>query len=131
MNIYFDKADLPFAEKLKDHRLQWLQEIGARELHTARPDDVGFLFSYQHGIEKLEEQVGGKPLIHDRPEEREELATLDRILERLAAAKVNVPSPKTWVMKLDETPPKDLNRVQVENISFGPLPLDGGGLGWG
>jgi hypothetical protein len=44
----------------------------------------------------------------DRPEEREELVRLDDVLQRLHECRVDVPTPKTWVLTVDEEPPSDL-----------------------
>ena len=104
----YDNTDLPFAKKLRDERFKWLAEIGAIELGEADPDIEGFVFGYEHGLAALEKQVDNRPNVHDRPEERKELRTLDRILARLAEARVNVPSPRTWIIEIDKDLPSDL-----------------------
>jgi hypothetical protein len=106
--LLYDSRDLVFAEKLRDKRFQWLQEMGASELGELAFHVRGFLFGYEQGQEKLNEQVGNRPNVHDRPEEREELRCLDQVLFRLAQASVDVPTPRTWVIEMDRDMPSDL-----------------------
>jgi hypothetical protein len=108
MNLLYDKSDLKHAKKLGDNRLRWLQELAASELSEAAMDEPGFLFCYDLGLEHLEQQVGCRPNVHDRPDEREELLSLDHILERLDQFGIDVPTPKTWILRIDEDPPSDL-----------------------
>ena len=108
MRLFYDEADLEHAKRLGDHRLRWLQEIGATELSSATPSEAGFLFGYDLGIEHLENQVVGRPNLHDRPDERDELLSLDGILERLSESNIDLPTPKTWILRIDEEPPNDL-----------------------
>ena len=108
MQLLYDKANLKHAKKLGDNRLRWLQELGATELSEAELDEPGFLFGYDLGLEHLEKQVGSRPNVRDRPDEREELLSLDHILDRLSQASVGVSTPKTWILRLDEEPPSDL-----------------------
>lgn len=108
MKLFYDRRDLPNAAKLNDRRLHWLQELGATELAEALPDDRGFLFGYEMGVEHLEQQVGRHPGIHDRPDERGELICLDDILHQLDQRGANVPTPKTWLWLIDQDPPADL-----------------------
>ncbi|WP_165698711.1 ATP-grasp domain-containing protein [Bremerella volcania] len=99
---------MPDAKRLNDKRIDWLREIGAVELHRALPDATGFLFSYQHGESHLVQQVEDHPGIHDRPSERQELIRLDDILRTLAENEIDVPTPKTWVLEIDQELPDDL-----------------------
>lgn len=108
MQLFFDANDLPDSEKLKDDRFQWLSEIGAKELGEAHRNDQGFLFGYQYNEERLEKQVGKYLGIHDRPEERQELVNIDDVLCKLKKHGVDVPTPKTWVLKIDQPLPGDL-----------------------
>src|SRR5262249_37215022 len=41
------------------------------------------------------------PLIRDRPEEREPLLRLDKVLHILEKAGVRIPMPRTWLLQLD------------------------------
>ena len=70
MRLLYDKSDLKHAGKLGDNRLRWLQELGATELSDVGLDEPGFLFGYDLGLEHLEKQVGNRPNVHDRPDER-------------------------------------------------------------
>jgi len=108
MRLFYDPNDLPHAKKLHDERLTWLQELGAARLDQAKPDDAGFFFGYQHGVEQLREALARFPNIRDRPEEREELLRLDCILQRLNDHGIEVPTPRTWILRIDEQPPPDL-----------------------
>ncbi len=108
MKLFYDSDDFPDAKKLKDERLKWLQEIGATDLQEADPQATGFLFGYWHGAGHLQRLGERYPNIRDRPEEKEELIRLDRILERLAEQGIEVPTPRTWVLRVDEEPPADL-----------------------
>jgi hypothetical protein len=108
MLLIYDKNDLPTAKKLHDERLKWLQELGATELADVGPEDSGFLFGYAQGIDQLHQQVGKLPNVHDRPEERDELLRLDVVLERMDQNGIVVPTPKTWILQIDDPPPTDL-----------------------
>jgi hypothetical protein len=108
MQLFFDPNDLAHAKKLHDERLAWLQELGATPLDKAKPEDDGFLFGYQLGIEHLQGICDTYPKIRDRPDERDELLRLDHILEQLAVYDIEVPTPKTWILRIDEPPPLDL-----------------------
>ena len=108
MNLVYDPKDLPDAKKLKDDRFVWLRELGAVELGEVQPEDNGFLFTYEHGESHLTEQVGNLPGIHDQPNERSELINLDDVIHRLNEAGVKIPTPKTWVIGVDDELPVDL-----------------------
>ena len=108
MKLVYDSGDLANAKKLKDDRFEWLQELGAVELAELRSGDCGFLFSYEHGTEHLEKQIGRFPGIHDRPTERSELVNLNDVLRKLRDADIEIPTPKTWVIGIDDEVPSDL-----------------------
>lgn len=94
MKLRYAEPDLSIAKKLGDRRLQWLIELGAEELRHAGPEEPGFLFGYQQGMERLRRQVGNRSHVRDRPEEREELIRLDHVLERLTEQSIEVPTPR-------------------------------------
>lgn len=106
--LFYDARDLGYAEKRGDRRFRWLAELGAVELSKASRDDEGFLFGYQNGAEEYKAQVGNLPHLADRPEHREVLVRLDTVLCELAARGLNVPTPKTWILGLDDPLPTDL-----------------------
>ena len=108
MQLFFDPDDLPHAKKLRDERFAWLRELGATPLDQAKPDDEGFFFGYQHGNDHLRRTSARFPNMRDRPEEREELIRLDHVLERLDAHGIEVPTPRTWILRIDDQPPRDL-----------------------
>lgn len=108
MRLLYDSDDFPHAKKLKDERLQWLQELGATDLQRADPSVMGFLFGYWHGMDHLHRLSARYPNIRDRPEEKEELIRLDQVLERLAKNGIEMPTPRTWILRIDEEPPADL-----------------------
>lgn len=43
-----------------------------------------------------------------QPEEKEELIRLDQVLERLGEHGIEVPTPRTWILRIDEETPADL-----------------------
>jgi len=109
VKLFYDEFDLPIAAKLRDPRLAWLLELGAEEISRAAVDDEGFLFAYQHGDDaRYRELVADRPRIFDRPETRAELFRLDAVLERLADRGVDMPTPRTWKLEVDDPPPADL-----------------------
>jgi hypothetical protein len=108
LKLLYDKHDLPFARRLQDERFRWLREIGAVELEDVELDKTGFLFGYQQSMEALHKQVDDRPNVRDRPEEREELLLLDNVLQRFGQTGVTVPTPRTWVIQVDDSLPADI-----------------------
>jgi ATP-grasp domain-containing protein len=82
--------------------------MGAHPIDEASPKDEGFLFAGVRTMDDYRDLVRNLPLLRDRPEEREPLLELDRVLSALDAAKVRVPTPRTWRIALDAPIPKDL-----------------------
>lgn len=108
MKLFYHKNALPRSKKLGDDRFTWLKRLGATDLEEAAANEAGFLFGYEHGEEHYRNLVENRPNIRDRPDEREELVRLDHVLERLRQRGINVPTPKTWILRLDDAPPTDL-----------------------
>ena len=108
MKLLFDKNDLPDAKKLRDDRYRWMPDVAAVELSETPATEAGFLFVYQHGDEHYRNLVDDRPNVLDRPEQRQELIRLDEILKRLDERGITVPTPKTWVIGVDDNPPADL-----------------------
>ncbi|MCE9553222.1 MAG: hypothetical protein K8T91_07565 [Planctomycetes bacterium] len=108
MQLLYDRNDLPDAVKLKDQRFEWLRQLGALELHDANPDDEGFLFGYNHGVESYRKLTAQWPNVRDPPDEREILLRLDLLLDELGRQHIEVPTPRTWVLRIDEELPADL-----------------------
>lgn len=107
MTLFYDPRDRG-AARHGDRRLAWLHELGARPVEEATSADAGFLFAGARTIDDYRALVGDRPLFRDRPEEREPLLELDRVLDALAAAKVSVPTARTWRIGLDGEIPSDL-----------------------
>lgn len=108
MKLLYDKNDLSHSKKMRDDRFKWLADLGAAELSSIAADEEGFLFGYEHGDEHYRKLVGNRPNVRDQPEERQELLRLDEVLRRLAESGIEVPTPKTWVIGVDDEPPDDL-----------------------
>jgi hypothetical protein len=107
MKLFYDPRDR-VAARHGDKRLQWLFELGAKPIEEARPEDEGFLFAGARGLEDYRALVSRLPKLRDRPEERAPLLELDDVLDALEAAKVSVPTPRTWRIDLDDPIPKEL-----------------------
>ena len=105
-------------EKLKDERLKWLLELGATDLRKGDPEVSGFLFGYWHGADHLRQIAARYPNIRDTPEEKEELMRLDHVLEHLDEHGIEVPTPRTWILQIDEEPPADLEFPLVAHAGF-------------
>jgi hypothetical protein len=108
MQLYYDPRDDRYHEKRGSRILYWLDDLGARPVDEAGPNDEGFLFAGARPLEDYRRLVAGCPLIRDRPEERAPLLRLDGVLDALQAANVRVPMPRTWRLALDAPLPPDL-----------------------
>lgn len=108
MKLLYDKNDLQHSKTLRDDRFSWLKELGATELSEADLDDAGFLFGYERGEDHYRNLVENRPNVHDRPKERKELVRLDQVLKRLGDRGIDVPTPTTWIVGIDDAPPADL-----------------------
>jgi hypothetical protein len=108
MELYYDERDDKFHEARGSQILYWLDDLGAKPLTEARPDDEGFLFAGARPVADYRRLMAGKPLLRDRPEEREPLLALDSVLDALSAASVQVPTPKTWRLPLNAALPENL-----------------------
>jgi hypothetical protein len=108
MQLLYDPRDDAYHERIGSRILYWLDDLGAVPLGEADPAAEGFLFAGARPIDDYRRLLAELPLVRDRPEEREPLLRLDTVLEALAGAGVRVPSPRTWVLPLDASPPDDL-----------------------
>jgi len=108
MKVLYDKNDLPYANTLPDGRFEWLIGLGATELSELGVDEAGFLFGYDHGDEHYRKLVAKRPNLLDRPDDRQELLRLDVVLQRLDERGIQIRTPKTWVIEIDDRPPPDL-----------------------
>jgi hypothetical protein len=108
MQLLYDPRDDAHHERLGSQIFYWLDDLGAMPLQEASLEAEGFLFAGARPIEDYRTLVAGRPLIRDRPEEREPLLRLDRVLQALQQAGVRMPAPRTWVLPLDSPLPPDL-----------------------
>src|SRR5437660_10235483 len=108
MELLYDPRDDPCHERIGSRILYWLDDLGAVPLDEAARDREGFLFAGARPLDDYRELVAGRPLVRDRPEEREPLLRLDTVLQALGRVGVRVPSPRTWVLPLDAPLPEDL-----------------------
>lgn len=108
MELFYDERDDKYHEARGSQILYWLDDLGGKPLTEARTNDEGFLFAGARPMADYRRLVAEKSRIRDRPEERESLLTLDSVLDALLAASVQVPTPRTWRLKIDEALPQDL-----------------------
>ena len=108
MNLLYVPSDQKYLDKRGMRTLFWLDDLGAIPLPEHPATEEGFLFSYARHIDDYRQLIAPLPLVRDRPEEREPLLALDKTLDRLADARVEVPMPKTWRIGVDDRLPKDL-----------------------
>jgi len=108
MHLVYDRQDLEYAQQRGDLRLQWLQDLGAIPIQELAVGDAGFLFGYQRPADEFASIVQRHPLVRDRPNEREELARLEDILRSLSASNLTIPTPRTWILAIDDPLPSDL-----------------------
>ncbi|MBS0202230.1 MAG: hypothetical protein JSS49_04965 [Planctomycetes bacterium] len=108
MKLLYDERDMVHATRLKDQRLDWLVDLGAEAISRVPLDAEGFLFSYEHGGQHYRKLVADRPNIHDQPEIREELVCLDSVLLRLNERGITLPTPRTWIIGVDDDLPADL-----------------------
>jgi hypothetical protein len=108
MKLLYDPRDDAYHERIGSQILYWLDDVGAVPLAEAPCDSDGFLFAGARPIDDYEGLVGGRPLVRDRPDEREPLLRLDTVLKSLESAGVRLPTPRTWVLPLDTPVPDDL-----------------------
>jgi hypothetical protein len=108
MHLFYDPRDDRYHEKRDSRILYWLDDLGAKPLDEAGPEDKGFLFAGARPLADYRRLVTDRPLIRDRPEERAPLLRLDSVLKTQERAGVHVPTPRTWFLALDATLPDDL-----------------------
>src|SRR5690348_15890834 len=108
MDMFYDERDDAAHEARGSRILYWLDDLGAKPLREAAVDDAGFLFAGARPIDDYRKLVANRPALRDRPEERAPLLRLDGVLDALASARIDVPSPRTWRIELDAPLPPDL-----------------------
>jgi hypothetical protein len=108
MQLFYDRRDDAYHQRIGSHVLSWLDDLDAMPLDEADPAADGFLFAGARPIEDYRELVRGRPFVRDRPDEREPLLRLHRVLQVLQTQDIRVPAPRTWVLPLDAPLPADL-----------------------
>ncbi len=106
--LLYDSRDDAYHEKIGSQILYWLDDLGAKPIGEADPNVAGFLYAGARPIDDYHALVAPLPLVRDRPAEREPLLRLDSVLQALEDARVQVPSPRTWMLPLDVPLPDEL-----------------------
>ena len=122
VNLFYDKRDDILHEARGSQILYWLDDLNAKPLNEARPNDKGFIFTAARPIDDYRQLVKGLPLLHDRPEERAPLLRLDAVLDALDTAGIEIPTPKTWKLPLDSELPEDIAYPLFVQPCGSPLP---------
>jgi hypothetical protein len=125
MELFYDERDDAAHEARGSRILYWLDDLGAKPLTEAKAGDQGFVFAGARPIEDYQRLVGRHPSLRDRPEERAPLLRLDSVLDALAAAGVQVPTPRTWRLPLDVALPRDLTYPLFLRTAHSSLKLGG------
>jgi len=108
MELFYDERDDAIHEARGSQILYWLDDLGAKPLREARAGDLGFVFTGARPIEDYRRLLAHFPRLQDRSEARAPLLRLDSVLDALASAGVDVPTPPTWRLPLDTPLPPDL-----------------------
>lgn len=125
MQLFYDQRDDASHEARGSRILYWLDDLGARPLLEAKPDDDGFVFAGARPIEDYRGLLARYPSLRDRPEERAPLLRLDHVLDALDRAAVQVDTPQTWRLPLDAELPSDLTFPLFVRTAFSSLKLGG------
>ena len=54
-------------------------------------------------------QTGDRPGIRDQPTDRDGLRELNDVLNKLTEHRIAVPTPKTWILEIDQPTPSDIS----------------------
>jgi hypothetical protein len=125
MNLFYDERDDASHQARGTQILYWLDDLGAKPLSEATPRDAGFLFAGARPIADYHRLLERLPGIRDRAEQRAPLLRLDSVLDAMAAAGVDVPTPRTWRIPLDAPMPRDLTFPLFVRTAFSSLKLGG------
>jgi hypothetical protein len=125
MQLFYDQRDDASHEARGSQILYWLDDLDARPLSEAKPDDSGFVFAGARPIEDYRRLLARHPALRDRPDERAPLLRLDHVLDALDRAGVDVPTPRTWRLPLDAELPTDLTFPLFVRTAFSSLKLGG------
>lgn len=125
MELFYDERDDGIHEASGSRILYWLDDLGAKPLSEAKPSDRGFLFAGARPLDDYRHIVSHYPLLRDRPAERAPLLQLDSVLDALAANGAQVPTPRTWRLRLDTPLPHDLTYPLFVRTAHSSLKLGG------
>lgn len=125
MQLFYDQRDDASHEARGSQILYWLDDLGARPLSEAKPDEEGFVFAGARPIDDYRRLLARHPGLRDRPEERAPLLRLDHVLDALERAVVDVPTPRTWRLPLDAELPSDLTFPLFVRTAFSSFKLGG------
>jgi hypothetical protein len=122
--FYYDRDDKTH-ESRGSQILYWLDDLGARPLTEATSDDHGFLFAGARSNDDYRRLVAPYLFLADRPAAREPLLDLASVLDALADAEIDIPTPRTWRLELDADLPGDLRYPLFLRTSRSSLKLGG------
>jgi hypothetical protein len=125
MQLFYDQRDDASHEARGSQILYWLDDLDARPLSEAKPDDTGFVFAGARPIDDYRRLLSKYPALRDRPEERGPLLRLDDVLDALVHAAVDIRMPRTWRIPLDAELPTDLTFPLFVRTAFSSLKLGG------
>lgn len=125
MQLFYDPRDDDSHESRGSQILYWLDDLGAKPFSEAKSHEAGFLFAGARSIADYRQLVRSNPAIRDRPEERAPLLRLDHVLDSLAHANIQIPTPRTWRLPLDAPLPPDLTFPLFVRTVFSSLKLGG------
>lgn len=125
MELFYDERDDKTHESRGSRILYWLDDLGAKPLQEARPEDEGFLFAGARSEDDYRKLTAPYPLLRDRAEDRTPLLKLDATLDALSEANVAVPTPRTWRLPLDARLPADLTYPLFVRAANSSLKLGG------
>jgi len=108
MQLFYDERDAASHEARGSRILYWLDDVGALPLSEAEGESEGFLFAGARPIQDYQRLVAPFPRIADRPADRDPLLTLDRVLDQLAQADIEINATRTWRIGFDDPLPADL-----------------------
>ena len=92
MELFYDERDDAVHEARGSQILYWLDDLNAKPLSEARPNDQGFVFAGARPLEDYRQLIGRLPFLCDRLEERAPLLRFDAVLDALDVAGIEIPT---------------------------------------
>lgn len=124
-DLFYDERDDSLHQARGSQILYWLDDLDAKPLREANANSSGFLFAGARSIEDYGALVGRCPFLHDRPENRLPLLRLDSVLELIRNERIDLPTPRTWSLPLDQPLPADLQYPLFIRTAQSSLKLGG------